>query len=127
MYGSVALWAWEEAALHLQISGVGKIIAERFSKHSLLPPITVEIGDVSQEWAPTLAIGADSTGSLLDVLTTMESGATVDELTTFTGLGRDAINRQLRKLEEEEKVEKIDSVRGKSGGRRAIVWGATTP
>lgn len=120
MYGSVALWAWEEAALHLQISGVGKITAERFSKHSLLPPITIEIGDVGEVWSPTISTGAST--ELYDVLRMFEGGATVDELIGHTSLTRDVVTRQLKSLEGQGKVEKAGTEQPSGGGRPRQKW-----
>jgi RecA-family ATPase len=120
MYGSVALWAWEEAALHLQISGVGKVTAERFSKHSLLPPITIEIGDVSEVWSPAISTGAST--ELYDVLQMFEGGATVDELMGHTQLSRDVITRQLKALEGQGKVEKAGTETPPHGGRPRTKW-----
>lgn len=119
MYGSVALWAWEEAALHLSVTGMGKITAERFSKHALLPPINIELGDLSDDWAPSISKLGSS--NLYDVLVSMESGATVDELIAYTSLGRDAIDRQLKSLEKEERIEKSGS-RKDGPGRPKAVW-----
>lgn len=120
MYGSVALWAWEEAALHLQVKGTGQVVAERFSKHALLPPITVEIGDVAEMWHPTVSKG-EQVDSLLDVLETMEHGATVEELEQFTNLGRDAITRQLKQLESSKRVQRAGT-RRTGPGRPKTMW-----
>lgn len=121
MYGSVALWAWEEAALHLQLPGTtGKVIADRFSKHALLPPLTIDIGDVSEAWAPTVAMGASSGVSLLDLLSTSEAGATAEELEVTTGISKAAVTRQLKALESQGKVVRAGSV--PSGGRPRVLW-----
>lgn len=119
MYGSVALWAWEEAALHLEVSGVGKVTAERFSKHSMLPPLLVDIGDVKEVWHPGLSTNAPT--DLYDVLSTMEAGATIDELANFTGLGKDVLGRELRAL---LKAGKVTKEQGPSSGvgRPKAVW-----
>lgn len=121
MYGSVALWAWEESALHLNVPAPSKVAVDRFSKHSLLKPLTVEIGDVSQAWAPRVSVGANATG-LMDLLGTMEAGSTVDELAKTLGQSRDAINRQLKAAEMAGEVARI----GKDSdgpGRPKIIWG----
>lgn len=120
MYGSVALWAWEEAALHLSVTGVGKVTAERFSKHSLLPPILVEIGDVNDGWTPAIS-AAGAQGGLAELLATYESGATVEELTVATGLGRDTITRQVRDLVAKKKVEQSGTSQHGTG-RPSKVW-----
>lgn len=119
MYGSVALWAWEESALHLQVTGVGQLVAERFSKHALLPPLTVELGDIKDLWRPAVAKLGSS--NLYDVLVTMEGGATVEELMKYTGLNRDVVSRQLKQLGEQGKVER-GGTRRSSAGRPSIVW-----
>lgn len=120
MYGSVALWAWEEAALHIQVSGIGKIVIERFSKHALLPPLTVDIGNVEDHWDPALSSG--QTGAdIYELLVTMESGATVEDLVTYTGLSRETITRTLRRLEKEEKATKQGQQR-RGKGRPRDVW-----
>lgn len=125
MYGSVALWAWEESALHLQMSTPGKVTAERFSKHALLAPLTVEIGDVSDVWAPRVAMGAE-TITVLDTLRTMETGGTAEELMGVTGWARDVVMRQLKSAEQTgEAVRAGTQPGGSSGGRPRIVWRAT--
>jgi len=122
MYGSVALWAWEEAALHLNVTGVGKLIAERFSKHALLPPVNIEIGEIKEKWDPHIVkVGATN---LYDALTTMESGATIEDLVTYTSMGREAIDRQLKALETQGKVEKSGK-RRTGQGRPSMIWRAT--
>ena len=119
MYGSVALWAWEEAALHLNVVGVGTILAERFSKHALLPPVTIEIGEIKDHWSPRLSkLGSKG---VYDVLATMEAGATIDELMTFTAMGREAIDRELKKLEKDERVERAGK-RRTGQGRPSVIW-----
>jgi AAA domain/RepB DNA-primase N-terminal domain len=118
MYGSVALWAWEEAALHLSAEGVGRVVAERFSKHKLLHPITIEIGEIKDKWSPRIEFGGSK--NLYDVLMTMDGGATVDELMDWSGLGRDAVDRQLRQLAKDDRI-----MRGgdrHSGGRPKVIW-----
>lgn len=120
MYGSVALWAWEEAALHLQLTGTGRVVAERFSKHSLLGPLTIEIGDVSEEWAPTLQQGTSL--PLLEVLKTFEAGATIEELAGHMNIGRDSVSRQLHELLEKKTVRKQGRVRVSEGGRPKDLW-----
>jgi AAA domain/RepB DNA-primase from phage plasmid len=119
MYGSVALWAWEEAALHLNVVGMGTVIAERFSKHSLLKPITIEIGEIKETWEPQIVrVGA---ANLYDALVGMEGGATVEQLVSYTGLGREAVDRQLKQLEADGKVEKAGK-RSKGQGRPSVMW-----
>ena len=122
MYGSVALWAWEEAALHLNVTGVGKITAERFSKHALLPPISIDIGEIKDKWIPH--VGKVGATNLYDALVTMEDGATVEDLVTYTGLGREAIDRQLKSLESQGKVKRAGKRRS-GQGRPSIVWRAS--
>lgn len=119
MYGSVALWAWEEAALHLNVVGVGHILAERFSKHALLSPLNIEVGELANGWGPQ--VGKVGSSNLYDVMVQMENGATVDELVSYTSLGRDAVDRQLKQLEKEEKVEKIGQ-RNVGPGRPRTIW-----
>lgn len=114
MYGSVALWAWEEAALHLQIGGPGRVVAERFSKHALLAPLNIEIGDVSDTWSPIVGQGTQQPGTILDLLSTMEAGATVEELEDITGMARSTLLKQLRTHEERGEIE---AVNGPSTGR----------
>jgi hypothetical protein len=122
MYGSVALWAWEEAALHLQIGGVGgHIVAERFSKHALLPPLTVNIGDVSEHWSPDVSTG-QSGGDIYEVLKTMEAGATVEELTTYMGLSRETVTRMLRALKADGKADDSGVDRSAGKGRPKKRW-----
>lgn len=123
MYGSVALWAWEEAALHLQVSGVGKVTAERFSKHTLLPPILIEVGDVAEMWSPTIETGSAAIGGLVELLSTMEAGATVQDLEMASGMSRDAVLRQLKSLEAQNKIEKAGSS-STGPGRPKTVWKA---
>lgn len=120
MYGSVALWAWEEAALHLQLSGTGRITAERFSKHSLLTPLTVEIGDVSDVWEPTVAMGVDQSG-VVDYLASLGGTSTIDELASGMHLSKDAITRQLRSAERKKEVIK-EGTRNIGAGRPRDVW-----
>lgn len=122
MYGSVALWAWEEAALHLNVVGMGTVIAERFSKHALLKPITIEVGEIKETWRPQITrIGA---ANLYDALVGMEGGATVEQLVSYTGMGREAVDRQLKQLEGEGKVEKSGKKRT-GAGRPSVMWRAT--
>lgn len=119
MYGSVALWAWEEAALHLTIMGTGKVQAERFSKHDLLVPLNIEIGEMSSTWAPK--VSKTTTTSLYDVLSMMEDGATVEELSGFTGMSRDAVTRQLRSMKQDKQVIQSGTKQGATG-RPSAVW-----
>lgn len=123
MYGSVALWAWEEAALHLSVTGVGRITAERFSKHALLTPVTIEMGDMDHSWHPIVTEGADDLG-LLDLMSQFSGGATTVELAKKMGVGQDKVSRMLEALEEKGKVEK-----GKSSdpgpGRKRTMWTLT--
>lgn len=112
MYGSVALWAWEEAGIHISVEGVRRVILDRFSKHALLPPLHMEISDTDKGWMPVVTKGSSMAG-VLDQLTTMIGGATIDELETATGLSRDAIQRHLKKLIAAGKVGKE---RGESSG-----------
>jgi hypothetical protein len=121
MYGSVALWAWDESAMHLQLGSPGKVTMERFSKHSLLKPLTIEIGDVSEEWEPIVTMGANAAG-VLDLLSAMEGGATVAELSNITGTNRDVITRQLKSAEKAGEVTQITQ-RHEGKGRPATVWG----
>lgn len=104
MYGSVALWAWEEAALHLSIETPGKVIAERFSKHSLLAPLGIEIGDVSERWAPSVVAGEATRSSLLDLIASMDEGMTIEELMAYTGLTRPVMYEQLKELTNQKKI-----------------------
>lgn len=124
MYGSVALWAWEEAALHLQVTGVGKVTAERFSKHSLLAPVLVEIGDVGEIWNPQVVQGEAAISSLFDLLATMESGATVEELVKASGMTRAAVVNQLKALAEKQRVEKAGTS-SHGPGRPKTIWKVT--
>jgi DNA-binding transcriptional ArsR family regulator len=122
MYGSVALWAWEEAALHLNVVGMGTVIAERFSKHSLLKPITIEIGEIKEKWAPQITrVGA---ANLYDALVSMDGGATVEQLVSYTNMGREAVDRQLKQLETDGKVEKSGK-RRTGQGRPSVIWRVT--
>jgi len=121
MYGSVALWAWEEAALHLQVSGVGKVTAERFSKHALLPPFVVEIGELSEAWSPIVGTGATSALSLFDILATMESGATAIELAKYVGISQESCRNQLNALLKEDKIFLLEK-RHQGRGRPQSVW-----
>jgi hypothetical protein len=121
MYGSVALWAWEEAALHLQVTGVGKVVADRFSKHALLQPISIEIGEVGEVWAPKLIAG-DVSQSVEDVLMTMETGATIEELMGVTGMNRASTTRQLHQMEKAGKAEQGGRMKSDGGGRPRTLW-----
>jgi len=122
MYGSVALWAWEESALHLSLPGPGKVTAERFSKHSNLAPITVEMGDTDIRWDPEVHTGVAST-DLLDLIAMYENGITIDEVITSTGLTKDVALRQIKRLENSGKLERAEGIAqpGKRG-RRPAVW-----
>lgn len=105
MYGSVALWAWEEVGLHLSLVSPGKLTMERFSKHSRLSTVTVDVGDIQEQgWSPLVYHGLGGEG-LLELLMTYEDGATVEEIVDETKLGRETILRQLRRLSEEGRVE----------------------
>lgn len=119
MYGSVALWAWEEAALHLDATGVGKVTAERFSKHAMLGPLLVEIGEIKEVWSPTLSTNIHA--DLYDLLSTMEAGATVDELSFKSGMSHDAVSRKLRELAKEGKAERAGTS-SVGAGRPRAVW-----
>lgn len=121
MYGSVALWAWEESAMHLQVPSPGKVTMERFSKHSLLKPLTIEIGDVSEAWSPVVTVGANASG-LTDLLSTMEGGATIEELVETMGASRDSITRQLKAGEGSGIYTKLGK-RQVGPGRPSDVWG----
>lgn len=120
MYGSVALWAWEEAALHLAVSGGSQVVADRFSKHSLLKPITIDIGDVEETWHPTVSLGA-AVSSLADQIASSPGGATVEELSEATGMKKDALLRQLKALKEGGQVKKM-SRPSPGPGRNKTVW-----
>ena len=124
MYGSVAGWAWEESALHLQIPAPGKILAERFSKHSRLNALNIEIGDIEEEgWKPHVYEGSISPTTVLDLVQTYESGISVNEICEMTTLGRDAVQRQLRKLQDEGKVQSFAAPREEGQkGRRKMLW-----
>jgi AAA domain/RepB DNA-primase N-terminal domain len=117
MYGSVALWAWEEAGLHLSVSGVRRISAERFSKHSMLPSVNIDIGDTDKRWNPTVSTGSSESG-LMDLLIANENGYTIDELKEVTGLGRDALTRYLNQLIKAQKVVKGKGDIGGKGRRK---------
>lgn len=119
MYGSVALWAWEEAALHLTVQGQGTVVAERFSKHSLLPPITVEIGNVEEHWNPIVSSGG-GTKTLVDHVAST-GGSTTEELSEVSGVKRDAILRQLKKLEEQGRIKRARAP-GQGPGRNKTMW-----
>lgn len=119
MYGSVALWAWEEAALHLSISGPGRIVAERFSKNALLPPLTIEIGNVDDSWHPQLSTGVGGQ-DMLDLMTQFEGGATAEEMAEVAGMGKESVARQLQVLFDEGKLERGKDTRpgrGRKGWR----------
>lgn len=123
MYGSVALWAWEESALHLDLVAPGKVIADRFSKHARLTPITIEVQDISdtEGWKPSVfAGGSGGTHDLMDLLDTSPQGLTLEELEEVTGLSRDALQRQLSKLKEQGKVEegRAPATPGQKGRRK---------
>jgi len=121
MYGSVALWAWEESAMHLQLASSGKVVAERFSKHALLQPLTLDIGDVSETWIPRVSMGNTSV-SIYELLSTIEGGATIEELMGITGLGRDPITRDLKAGEAQGAIAQIGT-KGEGRGRPKTVWG----
>lgn len=123
MYGSVALWAWEEAALHLQVTGPGRVVAERFSKHSQLKPLTIDVGDTSAGWAPNVTIGVVATRDLIDLVAQFQDGMSTDELAAQAGMGRDRALRELKELEQQGKVESRSGPK-KPGerGRRPQVW-----
>jgi hypothetical protein len=119
MYGSVALWAWEESAMHLQVTGPQRITIERFSKNKLLGPLQVEFGDLEMSWQPEVIEGKAQ--SLIDLLSSYEAGAAVDELVGVSGRGREAVIRQLKKLEEEGKVTRGKDM-AQSQGRKRDLW-----
>jgi hypothetical protein len=125
MYGSVALWAWEESALHLNTQGIGKVTAERFSKHANLSPIHIEMGDTDDRWDPEVNTGVGST-DLMDLITMYEDGITLEEVMQVTSLARDAAQRQLKKLVTDGKLSKgsAPSIPGQKG-RRPSVWKVT--
>lgn len=118
MYGSVALWAWEEAAMHLNVDGVGRVVAERFSKHALLQPISIEFGEIKDKWAPKVEFGGGR--NLYDVLTERGIEMTTEELANYTAMGRDAVKRQLESLIKADKIEKGKPRTGK--GRPSDTW-----
>lgn len=120
MYGSVAFWAWEEAALHLQTTGPTRVMAERFSKHAFLSPISIEMGDTEERWDPKLV--TNKTSGVEDLLQSTETGMTVDELSSIAGIGRDAATRYVRRLEREGKVIKEQGAPGGGKGRPAQVY-----
>lgn len=121
MYGSVALWAWEEAALHLAVSGVGRVTAERFSKHSLLAPIQIAIGELSEQWSPTVDQSDSSPEGLLDALATMEGGATAKELSMLLGLETNVIRQKMNAFVKQEKVT-ANGKRQEGPGRPQTIW-----
>ena len=123
MYGSVALWAWEESALHLSVPSPGKVTAERFSKHANLSPITIEMGDTDAKWDPNVLQGVASSTDLLDLISMYEGGITLDEVMQATSLSRDAATRQLKRLEESGKLKRKQAP-AKPGqrGRRPQIW-----
>lgn len=125
MYGSVALWAWEEAALHLSISGPGRIVAERFSKNALLPPLTIEIGNVDDGWHPRLTTGVGGQ-DLIDLMSQFEGGASVSELAGHAGMGEAAIERQVKQLLEEGKLDRVKDTRP-GQGRKAWMYRRVSP
>jgi hypothetical protein len=119
MYGSVALWAWEEAALHLEVTGPGKITAGRFSKHAMLLPLQIELGDLDNVWEPhVVKIGVSS---LDDAISQIENGATVEDLVSSTGMSRETITRQLNQMLKDGRVEK-SGTRPTGKGRPSVVW-----
>jgi hypothetical protein len=121
MYGSVALWAWEEAALHLQVTGVGTVTAERFSKHALLPPIQLDIGDVADSWHPSMGSVDSSANALLDVLRTMENGATSKDLAMAVNSNPAAVRQQMTAMLKKDLVV-VDGQRQHGPGRPQTVW-----
>lgn len=106
MYGSVALWAWEEAGLHLSVSGIKKVVAERFSKHTLLPPIGITISDTQEAWDPNVGT-PDSAADILDLIAGNEHGLEMSDLEGMTGMKDDTLRRHLKKYEEDGRLEKI--------------------
>lgn len=123
MYGSVALWAWEESALHLDLVAPGKVIADRFSKHARLTPITIEVNDISDTdgWKPSVyAGGSGGTTDLMDLIDTSPQGLTIEELQEVTSLSRDTLQRQLSKLKEQGKIEegRAPATPGQKGRRK---------
>lgn len=127
MYGSVALWAWEESALHLQILSPGKILAERFSKHSKLNPITIEVGDIEVNgWDPQVYSGGSGGKSdLYDLISTAPAGLQLEELQDTTGLSRDVLQKQLADLVQQGKLveDSAPPIPGQRGRRRKV-WKA---
>ena len=124
MYGSVALWAWEESAIHIELLGPGKILAERFSKHSRLTPITVEIGDIGDDgWKPNAyAGGSGGSNDLMDLISTAPEGLTLEELSETTQLSRDTLQKQLKQLVDQNKLVegRARPIPGQKGRRRKL-------
>jgi AAA domain/RepB DNA-primase N-terminal domain len=123
MYGSVALWAWEEAAMHLSLPGPGKVVAERFSKNALFTPVTIEIGEVKEVWQPHVVTGIPSDG-LLDLILSM-GHATLKELEDQTGTSPGSLTRQLDRLVEQGQLKLTHRKDGP--GRPAKTWSPSTP
>lgn len=122
MYGSVALWAWEEAALHINVASPGRIVVDRFSKHSKLMPLTVTVGDTSAGWNPDVHEGIVSNVEMLDYLGQFPEGVTVEEAAATTGLTKDTATRELKKLESEGKVTRRPGPATGKRGRRPTLW-----
>ena len=122
MYGGVGFWAWEESSIHLQVAGIGKIVAERFTKHALLKPITITIGDIEERgWKPQVEYGIVDL-DLFQMLQTIEGGATISELETATGLGRDAVQRKLKELIKSGRVVRAKGKRRGDKGRPSATF-----
>ena len=74
---------------------------------------------MSSTWAPK--VSKTTTTSLYDVLSMMEDGATVEELSGFTGMSRDAVTRQLRSMKQDKQVIQSGTKQGATG-RPSAVW-----
>jgi hypothetical protein len=123
MYGSVAFWAWEEAALHMNSTQPGVVNIERFSKHTQLVPLSLTVGDTSAGWEPKVGIGVVGKTEILDLLGDYSGGASLAEIMKLTGTKKDATLRDLNVLTAQGKVEEqpAPAVPGKRG-RRGSVW-----
>jgi hypothetical protein len=122
MYGSVASWAWEEVALHLNHVKPGNVAIERFSKHAKYPDVTMTIGDINEDgWRPEVIKG-QPTKDEEEMLLLIEDrgGVTSSELADHLGINRAAAGRRLAKLEKAGRLTKSTSVGGGRGRSRAI-------
>ena len=123
MYGSVAFWAWEEAALHMHTGQPGLVTAERFSKHTQLQPLSISVGDTSVGWEPNVQIGVTSTRDILDLLSQYQDGISTPELAQHLGVSRDVLSRELNRMQAEGKVdERPGQPRPGTKGRRPKLW-----